>query len=542
MFRAWKINARKFRKKLGELPFTEGGDGRHEYSSIGGPSFYHPDIVVYGNSVGNLAKALNRLDVNREGELDLSRNNRLLAPGRNRGLSRYLDSYYRKVRLGAHEDVSALEDELTEQIAAGHDTTHIKYRIRLQAIRELMASDDMLSSLFMSVVNLKLKVPETAKQGKGTRMIGDFSTPGSLLAPFLVKPLKHAFARAIEHDGAIIRFVETTKKVEIDRIVTEMYHSDKNYYIFFSDDMMCKLFIDGEWRFFNLDISSCDKSNTPAVFERLRWFYAGTAWEDLIDRACRQCAAPIVMHNPTNKSEYITAVTAYCLEFSGTILTTILNNIASSAICLSIQYHLRRGTFSAMSIDDQISNSASAVGYLVTAESCQTPEKLQFLKMSFWEDKEGNLNSFLNLGPLIRNFGTTWMDYPYARSRGETRADAIHFRNWSVLKGHVNSGWTEVHQALTDSPSCQKPKFSEKSAKVIETHLAKERAYRMGENSDEQRLMVPRASLLARYDITESEYLEMVSLCSRAKIGDEIRCNASNAILKMDYGYSSEAP
>lgn len=533
-FRNWKLNGRRFEKRLGYLPFDP-GERVIQYTTMGGPCFHHPGVVVYGNSPANIALALNRLDAARPLEEQLVRNNLRILPGANRGLSRYLDSYYRKVRSELTPLTAQLGCELTEQIRSAVDPTHAKYVLRRECMRQLLERECMSRSLFMTDVTVKLKVPESAKSGKGTRAIGDFTCPGSLLAPFLVTPLKEAFATRIEHDDCIIRFVASTEASEIDQIVSEMYNSDRNYFIYFSDDMMCKIIRNGVPEYYNLDISSCDKSNTRAVFLRLKWFYADTDWHALIDRAIEQCRSPIFIRNPANPKEYITAETMDFTEFSGTILTTLLNNIAAAAICLSINFSLRNAPSSSATVD-VVASSAFAVGYNVTAEACSGPEDLQFLKMSFWQDAStGELHSFLNLGAIMRSFGTCWMDYPYSRKRGEDLQGAIRFRNWAVLQGYQHAGSTEFYRSLLACPGAARTTVL--TSEVITNHVSSENRYKPW-LSTSLRPDVPTEAILRRYRMDKGEYTELCKMARAADVGHFIHCSAVYRILHKDYGYA----
>lgn len=506
-----------------------------EYTTMGGPVFHHPDVVVYGNSVNNLGLALNRLDAARENEQQLVSNNARIAPGQNRGLSRYLDSYYRKVRAHLEPELAKLGNTLTEQIRSAVDKENTKYPLRRREMVKIVEKENLVTrSLFMKKVSIKLKVPEAAKSGKGTRAIGDFSCPGSLLAPFLVPPLKTAFSRRIEHDGCTIVFVSSTEASEVDAIFTEMYRSTGNFFIYFSDDMVCKIFRNGKPEYYNLDISSCDKSQTKAVFLRLKWFYAGGVWEDLITRAMEQCRSPIYIKSPWLSSDYITARTTDYTEFSGTVLTTVLNNIAASAICLSIHYSLKNDDLR-ISTPNLVSDSAFAVGYTVTAEACAGPEDLQFLKMSFWVDEQAEtLHSFLNLGAIIRSFGTCWMDYPYTRSKGETLSGAIRYRNWSVLQGYKHVGETELYRALLAAPGCRKTTVTR--SKVIDKLVIQERAHKAWDSSM-ARQVVPRSAILTRYCLSDAEYTELCDMARTADVGHYIYSLAVRKILHKDYGY-----
>jgi len=435
------------------------------------------------------------------------------------------------------DKIGELGDELEEIIRAALDPAHPKFEIRAKALSVLIRDKSMYEDLFMDKITYKLKIPESAKAGKDGRGIGDYSTPGSLLAPFLVPILKNAFSKRIEHGGAVIRFVDSTNAKDVDSIVTEMYQSACSYFIFFSDDMMCKIVRDGKVEYFNLDISACDRSNTPSVFRRLEWFFGDTAWDGLMKRACSQCKQPLLIRNPENSEEWITALVDFEKEFSGTILTTLLNNIASSAICLSIVHRLLSGP--QQSTSSVVSDSAFAVGYVVTAESCEGPEDLQFLKMSFWEDEDGLLHSFLNVGAMIRGFGTCWMDYPLNLKRKERLEDAIRFRNWGVLQGYKNSGSNDLLEALRASPGCQRP-GARYNGTVALTQLSRELAHKAWD-SESPRLPVPVSAILARYRISQQEWSELCAITRRGDVGDIIHHAVVQSVLHRDYGYSLDS-
>jgi hypothetical protein len=534
----WRKCGRKFKKKLGRLPFTPTGTPNVRYSTIGGPYCYHPQSVVYGPSIHNVADSLNRIDAARENEDALCHNNWRIAPGRNRALSRFLNSYYSKIRAKLEPELHELRDELEEQIVSAEDETHHKFQLRVRSMRGMLDNLSMRESLFMKRITHKVKVPETAKFGKGSRAIGDYTCPGSLLCPFLVTPLKHAFSERVEHDGCIIRFAASTEAEEIDDMITEMWHSTSNYFIYFSDDMICKVFREGVPEFYNLDISSCDKSNTRPVFERLRWFYAGKEWNGLIDRAISQCEQDLLIRNPENPDEWVTANVTTPTEFSGTLLTTLLNNIAASSICLSIHHLLKRTLVgSPHSTPTLIEQAAFAVGYKVTGERCSTPEDLQFLKMSFWMDDDGRLHSFLNLGPVVRSFGTCWMDYPYDTTQADTLPSAIRFRNWSVLQGYQHCADNELFQAYSMAPGCSKDIVSHRTALRISKGVTGDLLHKQWTSST-LRLPVPTTSLLLRYQMTGGEWAELCRLVRCSDVGDIIHCVAVYRILHRDYGYA----
>jgi len=546
----FRINGKRFeRSRL--LPFSTYDLHAKQYTTIFGPSYYHPDKVVYGSSVQTVSAALQRVDGLRENDEALCENNKILSPGRNRRLGRFVNSYYDQVKSNLDPRMVGLSDSLLETIKCALDPTHQKVALRTAAIKKLVATADMLNGLFNENKNGtpnvtgKIKIPEFAKVGKKARLIGDFSTEGSLIACFLVPLLKYAFSQEFEvGDDSIVVFCQSTRASEIDALFTRAENSDKNYFIFFSDDMACKLTLNGETKWYNLDISSCDASNGQPVFDRVAWFYdLDTQSHDLINRACRQCSdSTLSILHPCgmgNVKERITAKCSSPIEFSGTSLTTLLNNVASSGIACSIIYHLKRWDTS--NVDQFLTRCASAVGYAITIDHCASPEDVQFLKMSFTKvfppSGGAYMQSWTNLGPLLRGAGTCFNDLPYARKLGETLKDAARMRNYQTLLGFKHSGRSCVQLSMESSPGYKKPVGR---YKALITKTERDNKHRVYLQSDVQRLPVPDTSLLARYRITQLELDSFTALIRKGDVGDILSHRVSSAILAKDYAYSED--
>lgn len=543
------MNGRRFRRNPNSaLPFTGVEvDERTTYTTVFGPRFHNPQAQVYTSNVHNLSTAINRLDGSRESESALTVNNVNISPyAKQRRLARYLESFHCSVKSALEPFLLALGDDIEEQIKNACDKRHTKYKARVAAINKLMDRADVINSLFMEGSDGKchikgmLKIPEFAKYGKKGRLLGDFGCPGSLLAAFLVPILKHAFATNHEFDECHIRFLYSTKREEMDSAVSDFFSSTKNYYIYFSDDMIAKIFDrDGIPHYYNLDISSCDSSNSASVFERLQWYFNDYASSNsLIERAIRQCKQPLLLLNPEKSiRERITAISSQPLEYSGTQLTTLLNNIASSSICVSIEYSMKR----LKRTDDLttiIDRSAFAVGYKVTSDHCQSLEKVQFLKHSFSKapsDYEFTHCSWFNLGPLFRSCGTCFMDLPYSRRKGETLEGAAKMRNWMMLESFKHSGDSFILQHLRKQSAYTRNAIGDYTT-LIQNYQREFQHKLMSVNSDLGRPPVPYEALQRRYGFTIDE---ANTFTSRSLIlGQEVNDSLVNRILNVDYAYS----
>lgn len=529
----YRFNGRKFNYR-GKMPFSP-LEAKNTYTTYFGPTYQVKDRCVYKQSVENYDAMILRIIGKRPLEEIKTVNNRKISPFRNhRGVSRKLHSYYAKVKSRLYKYTQVLGDNLSEQIRLAC-SPHVKQKLRLKAISELISKGEMLNTIFMKDIKGKIKIPEFAKAGKKPRLIGDFTCPGSLLAGFLVPCLKAAFGEPVVIDGSRFRFVYTTDVSELDMIFSEMDSSIFDEYVFFSDDMCAKVKIDGKYEWFNLDISSCDSSNGPDVFDRACWFFDDHFDHGkLLSDAVLQCKQRLVIHHP-NKSvrEIITARPSQPIEFSGTQLTTILNNIASAAICISISDRLRKGYIE--NFEKTVSAAALAVGYEVTKQSCRDLGDVQFLKHSFYRNNDGGISSFVNLGPLMRSAGTCWMDLPFNSKQGESIEDAARFRNWAVLQGFRNSGLSPFTEKLMSSPGYTRPvKYD---GVIALRQLEKENEFKMY-LSKAERQPVPLSVLLKRYNIQEDEWEQLLTLVHESDIGDQISCIAIDKIMHTDYGYS----
>lgn len=529
----YRFNGKSFKYKGGRLPFTDLGLKR-EYTTHFGPSCDVCGRCVYGSTIENYSSMLLRIVGERELEEIKTLNNRKISPYVNhRRLNRMLHAYYLEVKIRMLPFMDLLGDNLEEQIMAACDKTHPKYKLRVRSIKELMGKAEMLNGLFMTKIAGKIKVPEFAKFGKKPRLIGDYSCPGSLLAGFLVPILKYAFSVPTDVGDSVIRFVYSTDAVELDAIFTEIDNSDKDQYVFFSDDMVARLHgVDGA-RWYNLDISSCDSSNGPAVFERVKWFFnSHTSKADLIDRAIRQCRAKLVIYHPLGKNRSKEVVTAKCsqpIEFSGTQLTTLLNNVASSAICISIICGK-----SIKNVEERVTKSALSVGYEVTMQSCRDVEDIQFLKHSFWRSND-KLNSFVNLGPVLRGMGTCWMDLPFNTKTGETMYGAARMRNWSVLQGFRNSGLSILTDHLSQSKGYQKPS---KGYDIVVKVVEREKYQRMY-LTESERVPAPAVAIMKRYDIQASELSSFCAMLRSSDLGQRLCHSVIDRVMEVDYGYKT---
>lgn len=484
---------------------------RRYYSTLFGPIFWGP-WTVYRGSRGNFDRAFTRMAACRipegvtdeaeirEYEDNLRRNNRDIFSARSK-LRPIIKGLLGPIRDRITSVMSQVDDLIKTQVEYAH-AKHPKKKLRMAAVTEIIERCEF-GGLFTKKITGKVKLYEKAKPGKYPRLIGDYTCPGSLLGGFLCEIIKSSFHEIVMHNKqARFLFVNSVEPEVLDAAVSRLFDGNKEFFgIFFSDDSLMRL----GGKVFEMDISSCDMSNSSSIFGVLRWLASGTTIGDnVMRRNVHQCQLPLVVPDPDNASPPIKIFPTEPLEFSGSTLTTCLNNIATFIIMLSC-------VLSDAKDAESIKAAARAVGYDVTVAERSTPPQCQFLKHSFYVDENGKMNSFLNLGAMLRSFGSC--------DRDNCRDPKAW--NSSVLKGYMHSGRSSIQRALE-----MKYMFKDVSCRLpidITKHFS------LGRRED-----VPNWVLCERYGISGDQISEICQAILAP--GNVINTLALQQIYKVDYG------
>jgi hypothetical protein len=232
--------------------------------------------------------------------------------------------------------------------------------------------------------------PEIAKKifSKSIRLDESFSN--DLLSPlFGLNPL----------GNSLIKFVDAPEFYSSSAFFSDVAIYD-SYFAFFSDDGFIKISFRGVTRYFETDISKCDLSQRFAIFSFARYLLYLIFGKYVADRLILQCSKPTRLVNPDNGSEYILLKLLFFILFSGSLLTTFVNNLASFLIMSQIYYDIATLTEEQELTEQTIITAASKVGYVLTASEKSGLSSVTFLKRSY----DGKF-SFACLGPLLRSFG-----------------------------------------------------------------------------------------------------------------------------------------
>lgn len=307
-----------------------------------------------------------------------------------------------------------------------HADPHPKRALRIAAWNELNDSGGRFRRTFMerdgkpTAVNYKMKREEHAKPGKYPRMIGDLGCPASLAGAWVADRVKQALAsEPIRINGGFIEFCKTPSPAKLAQVFKNLIDPPgRFYFVYFSDDS-CLSIRDaaGKVHRYNVDISTCDASHTSALFDLLTRIVPETVADDMT-RLVEQCKAPIKLVSSSNLSERVTLKPRGPKLYSGSTLTTIINNLANILIAIAISETSFTGS-------DSVVAAAAKCGYVVTCEECGVWQDLQFLKHSPVLDTTGEIRPMLNLGVLLRLSGSCAGDLP---GRGAIKDRALRFQ------------------------------------------------------------------------------------------------------------------
>jgi len=396
---------------------------------------------------------------------------------------------------------------------------HCKRLLRLHAYQELIeCGGEALRNWVLSVL-YKLKTDEVSKPGKVGRMIGDLGVAASLLGFMLTKFLKKAQnAVPLEYEGGNIEFCASPKQAELRTHFEKLRSPPGRYhFVYFSDDS-CYSVRDasGVVHTYNIDISKCDASHRPAIFQLLyhvvpRHLHKGV--DELLD----QCRRPIRLKSVEGGNLLVVLRALQITLYSGSTITTVINNLAN--MCLGIAFAQSKAVTAA-----EIVAAAHSVGYIVTVEECGQLEDIQFLKHSPCIDVEGNLQPVLNLGVLLRMSGTCKGDLP-------GRGDLVHRAR--VFQGSLLNGiYPHARFPIITGMKRAFPLLTSK--KPIDHQLK----YKVVSDEKDVFFRCTDEAVCKRYRLSAAQVTVMSLQLRSLDVGQHLSSPACSEILMRDYGLS----
>lgn len=418
------------------------------------------------------------------------------------------------------------EDFMTDVIRHISDP-HIKRVPREHALAELLdlgiSEDDPW--LFNHCVEVNIKRAEFAKYEKIGRIIVNFGVRASLQGYRLTNHMKHALAQTITVGAdADFEFLIKPSADGLQRVFDTLINPPRrSYFVFFSDDSCYSIRINGVVHQFNIDITKCDISHTPPIFALLLHITPNYHKPNMA-RLISQCAADLQITCPERLTFGKLRVRLRSANkeprlLSGSTLTTLINNLA----CLTLGEAFRNITDPT---EAGVEAAARRTGYAITCTKCTKIEDLQFLKYSPIRDTAGVHRPLLNIGVLLRASGTCHGDLP---GRGSVELRAAKFQKL-LLHGMAPT----THYPLIDA---MKAKVARATPTAVEEQQILKR---IGETHRPTASTIHRHfsshAIGVRYGLSEAKMDELTGLLGNAGFGELIACDASRAILELDYG------
>lgn len=482
------------------------------YRTVFGPAVRHRG-VVYATSSGNLRWAAFRLFHDKVGVSVLH----------SRQLEVLSSIDFLLWRSAVKRNLSHLladRRHWAQEVAIAVELPHEKRALRRSAYanlceqsREASVADNFMGGPFHPpFVQLNMKPLEWAKPGKNARVVCDLTTEASLRGGWFISVLKEAMAGLEDVcRGARIVFVESPDMDVLSYWFSRMRFGDVSLY--FSDDSAFSLSCTDGMLWFNADIASCDSSNGPALFESLEGFVPDIHRHTMAAMV-EQCSMPCRLGVGSRTLRF--RPVRY-FEYSGSLLTTVLNNIASRTIAALIFRFRVHDTVAATR--RWLESFVSTLPWSVTCEFCSRFEEIQFLKCSPAYSIDRSIVSVLNLGVILRALGQCSYDLP---GRGSQEVRAYEF-NSALVRGMVYAGDHSLLRVL-------RRKFV--SSKVDVRYNSRIVEFMRSSGNKE----VADDSLCARYGLEISHMHDLCSLLCVAEFGDVIDCHASRVIMAKDYG------
>jgi hypothetical protein len=430
-------------------------------------------------------------------------------------VDRYEEQFRALARLYDSEEFTTTHEEADEHYADPHQKKLLRVRFHEEAL--LIGGYGEENFTHRRKVNLKFKNNEIGKPNKVGRVIADLGVAMSMVGFRSTSFIKDACHKNdLELNLGTASFCKTPDTEGLKKVFNNLIDPQKTFYLsYFSDDACLAYRFRGVVKMMNVDISSCDASHS-SIFRCLRALTPPSMLESM-DLLLKQLEYPVTIYSEYRKNKIVGSFKGPTL-FSGSTVTTMLNNCVYLLFAMYLNDHpLDDYSDDAPSLEKQIKSRFEALGYIITIEECDIPQKLQFLKHSPVYDIHGELQPLLNLGVLLRASGTCNGDLPGRQSFYERASSFQH----SLLQGM----YPRAHWPLIDIMKDTAKKYFEVDTSAYTTKSQVDHEFHM---LDEQ--------VYLRYSLTPSEIVELNEIYGRSGYGEYTCLTGLEKILSIDYG------
>jgi len=485
---------------------------REFYKTVFGPIFYHTG-VVYENSSVNLQYALRRLTGCRGGldEENMLFNNNMHVLDVFPSYVAFID----RLKVAFNHAICGLD--MLQNVKDYVEAPHPKRMLRMNAYSYLEERGLLeFPSKWGKKPKAFVKTYEFAKAGKRPRCVVDYSPEGSLVMGSVIDTLKNVMNTVVDQEDFRIgrfrvRFIKQPSLEALSTVFRDVIQGADDVIYYHSDDVIGAFNDNGERKCFEMDISSCDASNSPQMFEILRSILQHPALlghgDALIDQASRK----INLVDPWTKHRFLSIQPRHAIEGSGIKCTTVINNLAVCAIAAGIDFVLEAGIGGVLALTE----GAWFAGYKVTCDMWDRFQRLTFLKHNPVLNEAGEIVPILNLGVALRTMGQCDWDLP---GRGCIRQRAFNF-NSGLVRGMCHMGDHSFHDSL-----------KKKWHANVDPVILRERV-----SNSTVWGRVPDGQVAARYGLSVSEYHSLLDGIDNTSFTEVFNNQAVSAILETDY-------
>lgn len=317
---------------------------------------------------------------------------------------------------------------LEPYVARAHlaDQAHVKRQLRKLYVEGAVIHDteDLMVARLGGCVKREL-----AKHGKVPRLFVSYGA-GSMYAGNLPEYFKNAIdgEHHYRYNGVAINVyvIGKPRSDMFDEAFEQMRDAvggtDEIYIVLYSDDSVYSGNLKGVPFLMNVDISSCDAGQKWPIFLSLHQCMSVTC-PKLATGLVKQCTLPIDVRNPSNPEEMMTVTFDGPFEGSGTVLTTVMNDVGNLKIAQNVCHALaacRDHITDTALIMQCITFGAALTGHKVTIEDCGEFggiefERAQLLKHSMLKTETGEWTYSINYGTIFRSLGTLEGDMTQAQ-------------------------------------------------------------------------------------------------------------------------------
>jgi len=408
-----------------------------------------------------------------------------------------------------------------------HADPHPKRQLRVDGFKGIVQDGVFFcpDQPWVRTVQGKVKPDELAKfdsannEPKYGRIVVDLKIPASLQGFRFAEAYKKALSVDIylgSNDEHILHFCKQPTNAEFDMIAAEVESpSRKSFFCYFSDDAIYVRVVGNRVYLFELDIRSCDMSTGKPVFDR---FVSSTPLRHRLTALMlrRQCTAKIKLVSTQSSKIYVVLRPTVDTEYSGSLLTTILNDLDNQAIGMAISF-IRDEDLSCKAIIA----AAESAGFMITCKQVPSFHHLQFLKNSPVHDTTGKPRMVLNLGVFMRTYGSCHQDLP---GRGDLRLRGERY-NSSLIRGMF--------------PKARIPLFeSTKPESLVPLSMRDIDALRYKVATDGEEFQVSDAEYFRRYSLDSGD-VDMLYATLRAGYGYFCSHPVVDKVLGCDYDLPS---